>query len=345
MNEVVTFMTANPVAVLTDSKTYSEFYQSIKAQLSQFVPDVSTERGRKEIASMAYKVTRSKTAIDDAGKKLNEDARSKINAVDAQRRKIRDELDALADEVRKPLTEWETAEEGRKASAARDLKLISDLSVVLASDTADDIKARWERLNTLTLLEDDHLDGIDHARANLETALDALEVARARAQRTEDDQRELARLREESEKRLAAEQAELARKSAEEAEAKRVANAEAEQLRRETEAAERARLEAERTAKAEQERVEREAREAVAKAESEAQAIKERAEREDRERQDAIDRERREQAARDADRAHRSRVMGEVKTAIMTCGPDEENAKKVVLAIIAGEIPHVALRF
>jgi colicin import membrane protein len=70
-------------------------------------------------------VTRSKTAIDDAGKKLNEEARAKINAVDAQRRKIREELDALAEEVRKPLTEWEKAEDQRIADKEAQINEIS----------------------------------------------------------------------------------------------------------------------------------------------------------------------------------------------------------------------------
>jgi colicin import membrane protein len=345
MNEIAAFITANPVAVLTDAKTYSDFYKSVKAQIASFVPDVSTERGRKEIASMAYKVTRSKTAIDDAGKKLNEEARSKINAVDAQHRKIREELESLAEEVRKPLTDWEAAEDGRKERAASDLKLIADMSVILASDTVADLTAKWTRLNTLLLLEDDHLDGIDHARVLLEGALDKLEAARQRVQKQEDDQRELAQLRADQEAREAAD-----RKAKEAAEAERLAKeradkAEAEQKAREERAADEARKTAERVALSERERIEREARAAVAKAEAEAAAIRHKAEREEAERTEKAERERREQAARDADRAHRSRVMGETKAALMTCGPDEETAKKVVLAIIANEIPHVTLRF
>jgi colicin import membrane protein len=52
-----------------------------------------------------------------------------------------------------------------------------------------------------------------------------------------------------------------------------------------------------------------------------------------------------EQAARDADKAHRSAVMKAAKEAIMTCGTDEETAKKIVLLIRSGEVPNVTLRF
>ena len=75
--------------------------------------DATTSKGRDVIRAIAFKVARSKTALDDAGKKLNEDARTQINAVDAERRKVRDRLDALRDEVRAPLTKWEADEADR----------------------------------------------------------------------------------------------------------------------------------------------------------------------------------------------------------------------------------------
>ncbi len=52
-----------------------------------------------------------------------------------------------------------------------------------------------------------------------------------------------------------------------------------------------------------------------------------------------------ERQRREADKAHRQSVMTAAKQAIMTCGVDEDAAKKVVLAIIAGEVPAVTLEF
>ncbi|MEG8223851.1 hypothetical protein OSJ57_25115, partial [Sphingomonas sp. HH69] len=51
------------------------------------------------------------------------------------------------------------------------------------------------------------------------------------------------------------------------------------------------------------------------------------------------------QAKRDADKAHRTKVKAAAKTAIMSCGADEDTARKIVMAIIAGEVPAVSLRF
>lgn len=92
---IVALVEANPVMVLTDRQTFNRFYEEIKRETDALDADVSTEKGRKAIASMAYKVARTKTAIDDAGKKLNEEARARINAVDESRREIRVQLDAL----------------------------------------------------------------------------------------------------------------------------------------------------------------------------------------------------------------------------------------------------------
>lgn len=345
MNQTLPVTLDNPVAVLTDAKTYSEFYTRIKAEVSNHVPDLTTEKGRKEIASLAYKVTRSKTAIDDAGKKLNEDARAKINAVDAQRRKIREELETLAAEVRKPLTEWEAAEDARKEAAAADLQKIASSRVVLASDTAAGIKAKWDALNLMILREDVHLDGIDHARAQIESALDALEEARSRAQQAEEEREELARLRAASEERARAEREEAERAAGEARHREQVERAAAEAKVREEAAALRAKDEAERAAKTENERIEREAAARVAAAEAEARRLREASERESRERQEAEARAQREEAARKADREHRGKIMGEAKAALIEVGADDDLAKKIVLAIVAGEIPNVTLRF
>ena len=289
MNEIVAITNLNPVACLTDGKAYSEFYKSIKAQLADFIPDVSTERGRKEIASMAYKVTRSKTAIDDAGKKLNEDARTKINAVDAQRRKIREELDALAEDVRRPLTEWETEEEARTRDIEDALSTMLALEAIPHGAGSAEIRRRWEELSASEVDPDVFRDRQTEAVTLRQRVLDVLASALDKAVQHEADQAELARLRAEQERQ------ERLEREAREAEARQRAEderreREASEIRaREERAAEQARLAAEKAAKAEQDRVERVAAERVAKAEAEARAIREKVEREARERDAATE--------------------------------------------------------
>lgn len=343
--DIIATVTANPVTVLTDEKTYSEFYQRIKEELDAHQPDITTAKGRGEIASLAYKVTRTKTAIDAAGKKLNEDARAKINAVDAQRRKIREELDLLAETVRKPLTDWETAEKEREDIANSQLSHIIELSRPGFDEPSDEIKARLADLMAMHLDPEIHLDNYDDNREKLEAAIASMNAEYNRALKAEADAAELARLRAEQEARdqaeaeakRAEEQAERDRIAREKAEAEYKANVERE--------AERARLAEAEKARIERERIEREAAAKIAAAEAEARAVKEKAEREERERQEAIERTRREEAARQADREHRGKIMRDAKEAIMEHGPDEDTAKKIVLAIVAGEIPNTRIIF
>ena len=84
--------------------------------------DISTPSGREAIASLAYKVARSKTALDEKGKELVGAIKKQSGEIDAERKRVRDELDALKDEVRKPLTDWEDAEKECVAAHEQELQ-------------------------------------------------------------------------------------------------------------------------------------------------------------------------------------------------------------------------------
>lgn len=345
MNEIVNIVAANPVMVLTDEVAYSEFYKTMKAEVSAHVPDTSTDKGRKEIAALAYKVTRTKTAIDAAGKKLNEDARAKINVVDASRRRIRDELDALADEARKPLTVWEDAEKARTDAVDAWHRDVGALAQVSTDDGSNLIGDRLAAVEAMAIDPAVMMDGTDSANHAKQSALSRLRELFNVAVQREKDRAELARLRAEQEERERQE-----REAHETAERERIAkeNAEraaAEQKAREERAAEAARLAEQRRAQEAIDTAKRDADAAVAKAEAEAKAIREKAEREDRERKELAERTAREEAARQSDREHRGKIMGEAKAALIALDLAEEQAKRVVLAIVANEVPHVSLRF
>ena len=97
------------LAVFTSDAEFSTFYQKIKDEVSGVPVDLSTEAGRKAVASLAFRVTKVKTSIEDAGKKLTEGWREQTAIVTKSRIKMVEELAALAKEVRKPLTDWEEA--------------------------------------------------------------------------------------------------------------------------------------------------------------------------------------------------------------------------------------------
>jgi len=107
----------NAVTIFSEGKV-DPLIEEITKKAKELVPDTSTGKGRDAIKSMAYKVTRSKTYLDDLGKQLVADKKAEIKKVEASRKIIRDKLDALRDKVKKPLTDWEVAEEKRKAEEA-----------------------------------------------------------------------------------------------------------------------------------------------------------------------------------------------------------------------------------
>ena len=79
---------------------------AIEEKARQHVPDLSTAKSRKAIASIASQVARSKTWLDGMGKDLTADLKKQVGAVGAERKQMRDRLDTLKIEVRAPLTEW-----------------------------------------------------------------------------------------------------------------------------------------------------------------------------------------------------------------------------------------------
>lgn len=81
--------------------------EMVRQEVSGHVPDLGTVKGRKAIASLSAKVSKSKVLLDGLGKDLVSDIKQQAKVIDAARKTARDSLDELRDETRKPLTEWE----------------------------------------------------------------------------------------------------------------------------------------------------------------------------------------------------------------------------------------------
>lgn len=104
----------DPVVIFTEKGVDSMLAKITKAATS-FVPDVSTADGRQEISSMAYKVKRSKTALDNLGKARVAGWKTKAKRIDVGRKRLREQLDLLTKNVRQPLTDWEDGEARKEA--------------------------------------------------------------------------------------------------------------------------------------------------------------------------------------------------------------------------------------
>lgn len=363
---------ATLAVVLRSPEQVDALIGRIEAEVRSHAPDTSTVKGRDAIKSLAYKVARTKTAIDDAGKALNEDARRQINAVDAGRKVIRDRLDALRDEARAPLEAWEAAEEDRVNTLKMRMDFLdgsypdahcqSDhIRSVLAGIEAIAIGDDWQEYQGEAGIAKDK--AVRALRASLEIAekreADAAEIEalrREKAARDEADRIAAEAAAEAERQRIAAEEAEARRVAAEKAEAERQARIEEEKReaaeRAAKEAEERARAEAARQAREAEERVDAERRAAAARESAlqrqieEQRAATERAAQAERDRA-AAERRAEEEARqrREADKSRRVRVRGQIIDALRLVDPGENPMGAIADALMAGAIPNVRVEF
>jgi len=337
------------------------YLQKIRDEIDAFVPDVSTRKGREAIASIAYKVARSKTALDNVGKDLVADLKEIPKKIDAERKRMRDTLDAWQEEVRRPLNDWQAAEDARVDRHQTRIQQLRDL-VDVETLFAEGIRFKIDNAEAVVIDEGFEEFEAEAHQVKAKT-LESLRASLARQEKYEAEQAELERLRAETaareqkerEERIAREAEERARREAEQkAQAEREAALRREQeakaaserreleLKLQAEQAERARVQAEADRVATEQRMEQERQAAALQAERDIELARE----DERRRADAAAAEiLRQQEARERDQAHKTKVMGEAKTALMSLNITEELARAIVLKIARREVPNITINF
>lgn len=341
ITDLVVIEKTNALAVFTSQEQLDPLIEAIEKEARSLVPDLSTKKGRDAIASMAHKVARSKTYIDNAGKDLVAELKALPKQIDESRRLVRERLDALKDEVRRPLTEWEAEQERIKAEEA--MNAMHEEALVMNAEFDLQRAAKIEADHEMALLMNEK---IDRER----------EEARQKAEQAKREHEE--RIKREAEDKARREAEEAAKREIEAAAAReREATLSKERAEREakelSEKAERDRIEAE-------QRAEREKQEALAKAERERIAAEEKAK---REKEEAIQRERAaaesreqarlaeekrikdEEARRAADKEHRKTVNNKALQDLIAAGVPEECAKLCITEIAKGNITAISINY
>lgn len=203
------------VATFTDDKEFDKLYDAILKKVGEHNPDVSTKKGRDEIKSLAHKIAKTKAELDRQGFALTEEWRINKKKVDETRSKIKERLDALRDTVRKPVDDWEDAEEARVQSLKNRFAAL-DAGRADASCPSDQIAAVLAEIEA-TEIGDDWDEYRDEAGIAKARAVNALRQNLAAAQKREADARELEELRA---LKAAKDEEDRQRREAEEAEAK-----------------------------------------------------------------------------------------------------------------------------
>lgn len=342
------------------------FLEQIRKSVNE-VPDLSTAKGRARIASLAAQVSRSKTAVEKPGREYLKRLKELPKEVEAELRRFVTECDVIRDETRRPLTEWEQAEESRKNALQQRLNDLRALGDVIGADgnylPSVDIQARISEAKSVAL-DDSWEDVAAEAGIAKDATIQKLEAAFIVAKQREDQAAELERLRVEAEEKARVEREEKLKREAAEAarlEAEQKAQAEREaaarrelELKIQAEQAERARVEAEQRAEREKkeaaERAEREKQAAIdaekRRAQEEADRIRREAEAREAERIAEQQRIAAEEAARAADVKHRKIVGTEIVTALLAhTSLSREQAIEVLTALKDGLVPRANINY
>jgi hypothetical protein len=324
-NSLVEIRPTSALEVFTTPDKIEAVLARVEAKArKEVVGTIDTAKGRKEIASLAYKVAQTKTYIDTVGKDLVAEMKELPKAIDASRKVFRERLDALRDELRAPLDAWEAEQErierekaeAKAAEEARAARIAADIAAFMAAPTvvfgksASAIEAQLNGFESMRPMPEAFGDRLEEVTQVWSTAIESLRVMleqRKQIEAFEQEQRERV---------LVAEAEERARKAAEQ----QVIDAKLAQER------------------AEREKVEAEQRAHVAAEEATA-----------RERARAAEEQRKanaEAVLRAADLEHRKRINNEMLADLLAHAViAEDQAKSIVRAIAQGKVRHIKIDY
>ncbi|WP_265504147.1 coiled-coil domain-containing protein [Providencia rustigianii] len=311
-NELVVIEQATALDLFTAPEKVNQMLARIKTlaeeERKELDSDLSVAKNRKAFASLAYKVTQTKTAIDKAGKLVVDDLKELPKKVDAARKLFRDELDLLSDDIRKPVTEYELEEKAREEAEALKKKIEIDHEEALQMNELFDLRKAEEERQRIAREEEMKRQAAEQAR--LEAERKAQQEIEAAAQR-------------EREAKEAAERAEREKKEA---------------IQRAEQAAKEAKEKTEQAAKEAQERAEREKQDAI-------EAERKKAHEAEQARLAEEERKRKEDAKRQEDKEHRRVFNQEALKALASNGFDEKLATEFIKLVASNQIPHMTMNY
>lgn len=201
-NDLMPIEELKPLEVFT-AEGIESLLTKLETTARSFALDPSTVSGRNEIKSLAYKIARSKTAIDNMGKGITEEWKKQAKVIDGIRSTARDRLEALQEEIRRPVTEFEEREEKRiEAHEAKITTITLEGETIAAgwqSIPLETMQAQRDKLNGWADLDwQEFREGAEDALAK---ALGKIDAAIQRRRTHDDEQAELARLRQEKAQR------------------------------------------------------------------------------------------------------------------------------------------------
>jgi len=320
--------------ILNDTAQMEAAIKRIETAVLAEAPMMDTAKGRDAVKALAANVARTKSPLRDAAKSLKEDAQATINKINGSLKLFETRMDALRDTVRAPLTKYEDAEKLRKNGI---LAKISAIGAIQAAKSSEAINAQMDELSAREITKADYQEYLTEAEIATSNTLARLLIAKDAAA-ADEEARRLAEAQ-----RIELEELRAKQKEIEEAHAKERAEQEA-KATAEREGRELA--EANLRAKALAKQAELEAKLAASeKARKYAQeAMKPTPEEPHTEQPDARP-EARDGATGAKPETPSRPSSGTLATlALVAAGADHKTANKIMIAIIAGDVPGVTFQ-
>lgn len=160
--------------------------------------DISTEKGRAAIRSYAAQIAKLKNAFDKTRVSLVKDKKAELKVIDGYGGNIWDFLEGVQKQVRKPLDDFEAAEERRVQERENRLAKIDDYNQH-ASDNIEQLEKQVVEVDALIVF--DWQEFTMRADEYKDKTLNFLKSKLAKAKQDKADKEELERLRKEKEER------------------------------------------------------------------------------------------------------------------------------------------------
>lgn len=344
-------VTIDKAPAIFGHNSLSRFVEAVRAEVIGEVPDLTTDKGRKRIASVAATVARSKTAVDGVGRAYLKQLKGLPKIIEAELREFEADMNALRDEVRAPLNAWEAEREAEKAKVQAAIDHIIDRYTLPEDCDSQAIRFRIAQLEAPVPTVEVFGERLEEAEVKRKHGLSILAEALEKRKKYESEQAELV----ESRRKIAALEEEARIKAAADKAVEDERQRAAQQQEQERIAAEQRVQDAEQRAqKAEQDRIAADQR-----AEQERQQADQRAEQarldEQRRQQEEKAEQQRQAQAREANRAHCGAINKAALEALLTVNMSAEGqlesflseteAKAIITAIIRGQIPAVSITY
>jgi len=211
------------INVFIEARDFTPEIEKIRDMAKDLPLDMTVKKNRDEVASFAFKVAKSKTAIEKAGAALSAEYKEIPKKIDATRRAYKEAFEALQAEVRQPLTEWEEKEKALLDFLTSEVDSLKALASGSANDhNASALTSMLDQLEAW-VIGDNFYDFETEALRVKAAGLVALKEQIAIAEKREAEQVELEQLRQQvaeqaqkdREAQIARDAAESARKEAE----------------------------------------------------------------------------------------------------------------------------------